>query len=97
MSDEQVATNHIETGVLPTTYSSVKTDTLKDFWEDPANEGYKLSYEQVEDASAPIMSVYTSEWTSIVRAAYSQLIQARDITPDETLENLKSEASVLFE
>ena len=97
MSDEQVAANHIETGVLPTTYSSVKTDTLKDFWADPANEGYKLSYEQVEDVSAPVMSIYTSEWTSIVRAAYSQLIQARDITPSETLENLKSEASALFE
>ena len=34
MSDEQVAQNHIKTGVLPTTYSSVETDTLKNFWAD---------------------------------------------------------------
>lgn len=97
MSDEQVAANHIETGVLPTTYSAVETDTLKDFWADDANEGYKLSYEQVKDASAPVMSIFTSEWTSIVKTAYSQLIQARDITPEETLNNLKTEAAVLFE
>lgn len=97
MSDEQVVANHIETGVLPTTYSSVETDTLKEFWADPANEGYKLSYEQVTSASAPVMSIYTSEWTSIVKTAYSQLIQARDITPEETLNNLKTEAEVLFE
>lgn len=97
MSDEQVAANHIETGVLPTTYSAVETDTLKDFWADSANEGYKISYEQVKNASAPVMSLYTSEWTSIVKTAYSQLIQARDITPEETLDNLKTEAAVLFD
>ena len=31
MSDEQVAANHIETGVLPTTYSAVEGDTLQGF------------------------------------------------------------------
>ena len=46
MSDQQVAANHIETGVLPTTYSSVETDTLKDFWADENHIGYKISYEQ---------------------------------------------------
>ena len=97
MSDEQVAQNHIKTGVLPTTYSSVETDTLKDFWADEKNEGYKISYEQVKDASAPAMSMYTSEWNSAVRSVYSELIQARDITPDQALDNLKSEASTIFE
>lgn len=96
MSDEQVAANHIETGVLPTTYSAVTGKTLQDFWADPANEGYKISYEQVEYSSAPSMSLYTSEWNSIVRSAYSQLIQARDITPEATLENLSREAAALF-
>ena len=96
MSDEQVAANHIETGVLPTTYSSVETDTLKDFWADPANEGYKISYEQVTDASAPAMSLYTSEWNSVVRTAYSDLIQGRDITPEQALETLVKEAEVIF-
>ena len=97
MSDEQVAQNHIKTGVLPTTYSSVETDTLKNFWADEKNEGYKISYEQVKDASAPAMSMYTSEWNSAVRSVYSELIQARDITPDQALDNLKSEASTIFE
>lgn len=96
MSDEQVAANHIETGVLPTTYSAVESDTLKDFWADPTYEGYKLSYEQVKSASAPSMSLYTSEWNSVVKSAYSQLIQARDITPADTLANLQKEAEVLF-
>jgi hypothetical protein len=96
MSDEQVAANHIETGVLPTTYSSVETATIKEFWADPLNEGYKLSYEQVPDASAPSMSIYTSEWNSIVKSAYSKLIQARDISVEDTIKNLQTEAKTLF-
>lgn len=96
MSDEQVAANHIETGVLPTTYSAVEGDTLQEFWADEANEGYKISYEQVEYSSAPAMSLYTSEWNSIVRDVYSELIQARDITPEQAVENLQKEAEALF-
>ena len=96
MSDEQVAANHIETGVLPTTYSAVEGKTLQDFWADDANEGYKISYEQVEYSSAPAMSLYTSEWNSIVRDTYSELIQARDITPEQAVENLQKEAEALF-
>lgn len=96
MTDEQVAKNHIETGVLPTTYSAANGSELQAFWADPADEGYKISFEQVPDASAPKMSLYTSEWNSIVRSAYSQLIQARDITPEATLENLAKEAKALF-
>ena len=96
MSDEQVAANHIETGVLPTTYSAVEGDTLQEFWADEANEGYKISYEQVEYSSAPAMSLYTSEWNSIVGDVYSELIQARDITPEQAVENLQKEAEALF-
>ena len=91
MSDEQVAANHIETGVLPTTYSAVEGNTLQEFWADDANEGYKISYEQVEYSSAPAMSLYTSEWNSIVGDVYSELIQARDITPEQAVENLQKE------
>lgn len=96
MSDELVASNHIRTGVLPTTYTAVEGETLQNFWADPANEGYKLSYEQIPNATEPQMSTYTSEWTSIIRGGYSQLIQARDITPAEVLENYKAEAKILF-
>ena len=96
MSDQQVAANHIETGVLPTTYSSVETDTLKDFWADENHIGYKISYEQVKDASAPSMSLYTSEWNSIVRNAYSQVIQARDLAPQDAVKDLAKEAEALF-
>lgn len=96
MSDQQVAANHIETGVLPTTYSSVEIDTLKDFWADENHIGYKISYEQVKDASAPSMSLYTSEWNSIVRNAYSQVIQARDLAPQDAVKDLAKEAEALF-
>lgn len=97
MTDDQVAKNHIETGVLPTTYSAVKSDALQKFWADPANEGYKLSYEQVSSASAPSMSIHTSEWNGAVRQAYSALIQARDKKPAEIMEQLKAEAKVIFD
>lgn len=96
MTDEQVAANHIETGVLPTTYSAVEGKELQDFWADDANEGYRISYEQVEDSSAPSMSLYTSEWNGIVRNAYSQVIQARDITPADAVKNMAAEAEALF-
>lgn len=96
MSDDQVAQNHIRTGVLPTTYSAAEGETLQTFWADPANEGYKISYDQVKVASAPCMSIYTSEWTSIVRSAYSELIQARSAGAKEIVENMAREAEALF-
>ena len=96
MSDDQVAKNHIETGVLPTTYSAVEGKELKDFWADEKNAGYRISYEQVKNASAPSMSLYTSEWNGIVRSAYSQVIQARDITPADAVKNMAAEAEALF-
>lgn len=96
MSDDQVAKNHIETGVLPTTYSAVEGKELQDFWADEQNAGYRISYEQVENASAPSMSLYTSEWNGIVRSAYSQVIQARDITPADAVKNMAAEAEALF-
>ena len=32
MEDKQVVANHIETGVLPVTYSAVETEEMKEFW-----------------------------------------------------------------
>ena len=74
----------------------METDTLKDFWADENHIGYKISYEQVKDASAPSMSLYTSEWNSIVRNAYSQVIQARDLAPQDAVKDLAKEAEALF-
>ena len=96
MEDKQVVANHIETGVLPVTYSAVETEEMKEFWAKDENAGYKLSYEQVKDASAPSMSVHTSEWTSAVKSAWSELIQARDISVEECINKLKDEAKEIF-
>ena len=96
MEDKQVVANHIETGVLPVTYTAVETEEMKEFWAKEENAGYKLSYEQVKDASAPSMSIHTSEWTSAVKSAWSGLIQARDISVEECIEKLKKEAKEIF-
>lgn len=96
MEDKQVVANHIETGVLPVTYSAVETEEMKEFWAKDENAGYKLSYEQVKDASAPSMSIHTSEWTSAVKSAWSELIQARDISVEECINKLKDEAKEIF-
>ena len=96
MEDKQVVANHIETGVLPVTYSAVETEEMKEFWAKEENAGYKLSYEQVKDASAPSMSIHTSEWTSAVKSAWSELIQARDISVEECINKLKDEAKEIF-
>ena len=42
------------------------------------------------------MSLYTSEWNSIVRNAYSQVIQARDLAPQDAVKDLAKEAEALF-
>jgi len=94
MTDEQVAGNHAVTGVLPVTYSSLATDTIQECWAE--NEGFKLSYEQLEYASEICFSPYTSEWTSAVRSAMSQVIQARDITPEQAIKVLQAEAEMIF-
>ena len=94
MTDEQVAGNHVATGVLPATYSSIETDIIQECWAE--NEGYKLSYEQLDFASEIRFSPYVSEWSSIVKSAMSQLIQGRNITPEEVVQNLKDEAAALF-
>ena len=96
MEDKQVVANHIETGVLPVTYTAVETEEMKEFWAKEENAGYKLSYEQVKDASAPSMSIHTSEWTSAVKSAWSELIQARDISVEECINKLKDEAKEIF-
>jgi len=94
MTDEQVAGNHVATGVLPVTYSSVETDIVQDCWAE--NEGYRISYEQLDFASEIAFSPHVSEWSSIVKSAMSQLIQGRNITPAEVVQNLKDEAAVIF-
>lgn len=94
MIDEQVAGNHAATGVLPVTYSSIDTDIIQDCWAE--NEGYKISYEQLDYASEIAFSPHVSEWSSIVKSAMSQLIQGRNITPEEVVQNLKEEAAFIF-
>ena len=96
MDDKQVVANHIETGVLPVTYSAVETEEIKEFWNKEENAGYKLSYEQVKDASAPSMSIHTSEWTSAVKSAWSELIQARDISVEACINKVKDDAKGIF-
>ncbi|NLV83889.1 MAG: ABC transporter substrate-binding protein, partial [Spirochaetales bacterium] len=49
-ADEQVADNHVTTGYLPTTFSSIETDSIKQFWDE--NPGYKVAFEQLEWANA---------------------------------------------
>ena len=94
MTDAQVAGNHVASGVLPVTYSSIETDIIQDCWAE--NEGYRISYEQLDFASEIAFSPHVSEWSSIVKSAMSQLIQGRNITPEEVVENLKAEAAMVF-
>jgi len=55
-----------------------------------------LSYEQIKDASAPSMYIHTSDLSSAVKYAWSELIQAREISVEEFIKKLKDEAKEIL-
>jgi sn-glycerol 3-phosphate transport system substrate-binding protein len=94
MSDEQAADNAVKTGYLPVTYSSMKTATIKNLWA--KNPAYKIASDQMAYAQAMPWSPYKAEYQQVLIEAFSRLIIARDITPKQTVANIKKEASRIF-
>lgn len=95
LSDEQVAKNAADTGYLPTTYSSVETDTIKNLWaESPA---FKAAYDQIEYATFNTRSTNTAEWNSQLTTAISYVIQDRSMSPKEAVDYLKTQERIIFD
>ncbi|HEY8464784.1 MAG TPA: extracellular solute-binding protein, partial [Bacillota bacterium] len=94
MSDEQVASNAAQTGYLPVTISSTKTDIIKKLWA--KNPEYKVAYDQLAFAQELPWSPYKSEFEEVMINVCSNLIVDRGITAKQAVENLKREAAVIF-
>ncbi|MCI8887079.1 MAG: extracellular solute-binding protein [Hungatella sp.] len=95
MEDQQVAKCAIETGYLPVTYSSTKTDALKAQWE--ANPNYRIAFDILDQCSESSWCVYQNEYESYLKQAASYVIQDFSWTPEEAVEYLKEQAKIVFQ
>lgn len=94
LQDEQVAQNAVDTGYLPTTYSSIQTEMIQALWaEKPA---FKTAFDQVEYATFNTRSTDTAEWNSQMTTAVSYVIQDMSMTPQEAVEYLKTQERIIF-
>ncbi len=94
MTDEQVASNAAATGYLPVTYSSVDTETIQNIWNQQPE--YKVGFDQLEIAQELPFSPYKSEFEEALKVVCSELIMDRSITPEQAVDALKREASIIF-
>lgn len=94
MSDEQVANNAAATGYLPVTYAGVQTDTIQNLWAQTPE--YRVAFDQLEQAQELPFSPYKSEFEEALKVVCSELIMDRSITPEQAVETLKQEASIIF-
>lgn len=92
--DEQVVRRHIDTGYLPTTHTSIESQTLQNFWEE--NPAFRVVYEHRENSADPVGSIYRSEWNTQVSQAISYVIQDGSKTPEEAVGYLKQMYSTVF-
>ena len=95
MSDEQLAQNAINTGYLPITYSSTKTDILQQHWSEVPEA--KVAFDQLEWATVPAFSTYTNEWYDQTTSAFSYVVQAQNMTGAEAADYLKKQYTSVFE
>lgn len=93
MSDHAVSFFSIESGYLPTTYSSLTDADLLANWE--KKPGYQIAVDQMEYASEPYWSIYRNEWNSVVKTAMSNVTQNGD-SVDSAIEYMKSQVSTVF-
>jgi len=94
MSDEEVAATAVATGYLPTTYSSVETDTIKNLWQ--SSPEFKVAYDSLANASTPVWSTYRMAWEKQVKAAMSYAVMDGSMSPKQVVEDLKQQKSLTF-
>lgn len=96
MSDEMVAAEAIGSGYLPTTKTVETNETMAKFWEE--NPLFKVAYDQLAwgHCEETPMFLDRTEFKTNVSNVTSQLIQERNITPEQAIEQIKSISAHLF-
>ena len=94
MSDDAVTYYSINSGYLPTTYSSLETKEMADYWAE--YPGFKVAVDQREFASEPYWSIYRNDWNAVVKTAMSDVTQnGKDVS--SAIDYMKSQVDVVFQ
>ena len=96
MSDDMVAAEAIGSGYLPTTKTVENNEAMAKFWEE--NPLFKVAYDQLAwgHCEETPMFLDRTEFKTNVSNVTSQLIQERNITPEQAIEQIKSISAHLF-
>lgn len=96
MSDDMVATEAIGSGYLPTTKTVENNEAMAKFWEE--NPLFKVAYDQLAWGHCEETPKFLdrTEFKTNVSNVTSQLIQERNITPEQAIEQIKSISAHLF-
>lgn len=96
MSDDMVAAEAIGSGYLPTTKTVESNEAMAKFWEE--NPLFKVAYDQLAWGHCEETPKFLdrTEFKTNVSNVTSQLIQERNITPEQAIEQIKSISAHLF-
>ena len=96
MSDDMVAAEAIGSGYLPTTKTVENNEAMAKFWEE--NPLFKVAYDQLAWGHCEETPKFLdrTEFKTNVCNVTSQLIQERNITPEQAIEQIKSISAHLF-
>ena len=94
MTDEQVAENAANTGYLPATYSAADSPVLTALWQETPE--FKVAYDQLETAQELPWSPYKADFEELLKEYCSYVIQDKTYTPEQAVEEIKMNASVIF-
>ena len=96
MTDEQVYLNSTRSGYLPITKSVATYEPMLKFWEE--NPLFKVAYDQLAWGHCEETPKFLdrTEFKTNVSNVTSQLIQERNITPEQAIEQIKSISAHLF-
>lgn len=96
MSDDMVAAEAIGSGYLPTTKTVESNEAMAKFWQE--NPLFKVAYDQLAwgHCEETPMFLDRTEFKTNVSNVTSQLIQERNITPEQAIEQIKSISAHLF-
>lgn len=96
MGDDMVAAEAIGSGYLPTTKTVENNEAMAKFWEE--NPLFKVAYDQLAWGHCEETPKFLdrTEFKTNVSNVTSQLIQERNITPEQAIEQIKSISAHLF-
>lgn len=94
LSDEAQVKLHKASDYIPCTYSAREVEELKTYWAE--HPGFEVASKQLEYATYNEWSPYLSEWRTQVGNCFTAVLVDGSMTPDEAIEFLKNQATVIF-